>query len=42
MSLDIYNDRETEINEHITDFFQNQDIFVQLDELDGLDRITHA
>ena len=23
-------------------FFQNEDIFVQLDELDKLDRITHA
>ena len=23
-------------------FFQNEDIFVQLDELDELDRITHA
>ena len=23
-------------------FFQNEEIFVQLDELDELDRITHA
>ena len=30
------------LNSRSTSFFQNQDIFVQLDELDELDKITHA
>ena len=31
-----------EFSEFIPVFFQNEEIFVKLDELDELDRITHA
>ena len=32
---------QSEVRRH-SSFFQNEDIFIQLDELDELDRITHA